>query len=143
MPHGTRINGTSYGITGGKCLVNGTVYSIKKGRTLVGGTGYDITFSSKGPTRVSVSGDTAASRYDVNVNGRWDNSGKAFVYNFEEGVDVLVNVVYTVGPVQFNGETLPGHTNISVDVTGTLCTVHLKYSYEIEGVGIIITTEDW
>ena len=46
MPHGTRINGTSYGITGGKCMVNGTVYGIKKGRTLVGGTGYDISFGT-------------------------------------------------------------------------------------------------
>lgn len=46
MAHGTRINGTSYGITGGKCLVGGTEYSIKKGRTLIGGTGYDITFGT-------------------------------------------------------------------------------------------------
>ena len=46
MAHGTIINGTSYGITGGKCMVNGTAYSIKKGRTLVGGTGYDITFGT-------------------------------------------------------------------------------------------------
>ena len=142
MPHGTSINGTAYGITGGKCLVNGTVYGIKKGRTLVGGTGYDITFS-KGPTRVSVSGDTVASRYDVNVNGQWNYSGKDFVYDFEEGVDVLVNVVRTGGPVQFNGETLPGYTNISVDVTGTLCTVHLKNRYQEGAAGIIITTEDW
>ena len=47
MPHGTRINGTSYGITGGKCLVNGTAYSIKKGRTLLGGTGYDVNIDTK------------------------------------------------------------------------------------------------
>ena len=46
MAHGTRINGTSYGITGGKCLVNGTAYSIQKGRTLIGGTGYDISFGT-------------------------------------------------------------------------------------------------
>ena len=44
MAHGTRINGTAYGVTGGKCLVGGTAYSIKKGRTLIGGTGYDIAF---------------------------------------------------------------------------------------------------
>lgn len=46
MAHGTKINGTSYGITGGKCLVGGTAYDIKKGRTLVGGTGYDIAFGT-------------------------------------------------------------------------------------------------
>lgn len=44
MAHGTRVNGTAYGITGGKCLVGGTGYKIKKGRTLIGGTGYDIAF---------------------------------------------------------------------------------------------------
>lgn len=46
MAHGTRINGTSYGVTGGKCLVGGTGYKIKKGRTLMGGTGYDIAFGT-------------------------------------------------------------------------------------------------
>lgn len=46
MAHGTRINGTSYGITGGKCLVGGTGYKIKKGRTLIAGTGYDIAFGT-------------------------------------------------------------------------------------------------
>ena len=45
MAHGTRINGTSYGVTGGKCLVGGTGYSIKKGRTLISGTGYEIQFA--------------------------------------------------------------------------------------------------
>ena len=44
MAHGTRINGTAYGIDGGKCLVNGTSYSILGGKTLVNGTGYDIAF---------------------------------------------------------------------------------------------------
>ena len=44
MAHKTRVNGTNYGITGGKCMINGTNYSIKKGRTLIGGTGYDISF---------------------------------------------------------------------------------------------------
>lgn len=46
MAHKTRINGTNYGIKGGKCRVNGTNYSIKKGRTLIGGTGYNITFGT-------------------------------------------------------------------------------------------------
>ena len=49
MAHGTRINGTAYGVTGGKCLVGGTAYSIKKGRTLIGGTGYDINLNSYDP----------------------------------------------------------------------------------------------
>lgn len=45
MAHKTRINGTNYGISGGKCRVSGTNYSIKKGRTRVSGTGYDINFA--------------------------------------------------------------------------------------------------
>lgn len=44
MTHKTRVNGTSYDVKGGKCLVGGTSYDIKKGKTLIGGTGYDITF---------------------------------------------------------------------------------------------------
>ena len=63
MAHGTRINGTSYGITGGKCLVNGTSYSIKKGRTLIGGTGYDITFGT--PLAAYAEGDIVY----INENG--------------------------------------------------------------------------
>ena len=47
MAHGTRINGTAYGVTGGKCLVGGTEYGIKKGRTLVDGTGYNVKFTSQ------------------------------------------------------------------------------------------------
>lgn len=54
MAHGTRVNGASYGITGGKCRVNGTVYDIKKGRTLIGGTGYDITFKTEAIINVDV-----------------------------------------------------------------------------------------
>ena len=45
MAHGTKIDGTSYGIKGGKCKVNGTAYSIKNGKTKVGGTAYDINFA--------------------------------------------------------------------------------------------------
>ena len=47
MAHNTRIGGTAYEITGGRCLVGGTGYDISAGRTLIGGTGYDITFGSK------------------------------------------------------------------------------------------------
>ena len=46
MAHKTRINGTEYEITGGKCLVGGTEYAVQKGRTLVGGTGYDVSFET-------------------------------------------------------------------------------------------------
>lgn len=45
MAHKTRVSGTNYSISGGKCRVSGTNYSISKGRTKVGGTGYDISFA--------------------------------------------------------------------------------------------------
>lgn len=54
MAHGTKVNGSSYGITGGKCLVGGAEYSIKKGRTLVNGTGYDVGFTPSLTIRVKV-----------------------------------------------------------------------------------------
>lgn len=44
MAHKVLVNGTGYGVAGGKTRVNGTNYSIKSGRTLVGGTGYGIRF---------------------------------------------------------------------------------------------------
>ena len=63
MAHGTRVNGTAYGITGGKCLVGGTAYSIKKGRTLISGTGYDISFGT--PLSAYAEGDIV----NINENG--------------------------------------------------------------------------
>lgn len=45
MAHKTLINGTQYGIKGGKTLISGTSYSVKNGKTLIGGTEYDISFS--------------------------------------------------------------------------------------------------
>lgn len=44
MAQKTLINGTSYGLSGGRTLVNGTGYNIPKGKTLINGTGYDIGF---------------------------------------------------------------------------------------------------
>ena len=52
MAHKTRINGTAYGITGGKTLVNGTSYSVKNGKALIGGTAYDISFKKQYPPNV-------------------------------------------------------------------------------------------
>lgn len=42
MGQKVEINGTSYDLKAGKCLVGGTAYAIKKGRTLKDGTGYDV-----------------------------------------------------------------------------------------------------
>ena len=96
MAHGTKVNGSSYGITGGRCFVGGTGYNIKKGRTLVGGTGYDVLFSM--PTKVVVSGNgkhqegpftyTLAT---VSVNGAKEITS-AKTYDFEAGVEESVKL---------------------------------------------------
>lgn len=87
MPHGTRINGTSYGITGGKCLVNGTVYGIKKGRTLVGGTGYDVNFAKA--TKI-IMGDQVGIWNDVKINGTDYSEGGTYDFPIGENVDLYL-----------------------------------------------------
>ena len=67
MPHGTRINGTSYGITGGRCMVNGTAYDIKKGRTMVNGTIKEITISGN---RLTITGISGEQRPQVKIDGQ-------------------------------------------------------------------------
>lgn len=52
--HLTLVDGTVWGVVGGRCLVGGTGYEIKGGRTLVGGTAYDVEFSS--PVTVTITG---------------------------------------------------------------------------------------
>lgn len=85
MAHGTRINGTTYGVTGGKCLVGGTAYDVKKGRTLVGGTGYDISFAPVlSPT----------------LN---DNSWEAIRYASDAGIASSIWSVGDIKAVQING----------------------------------------
>ena len=67
MPHGTRINGTAYGITGGICMVNGTAYDIKKGRTMVNGTIKEITISGN---RLTITGISGEQRPQVKIDGQ-------------------------------------------------------------------------
>lgn len=74
MAHGTRINGTSYGITGGKCLVSGTEYSIKKGRTMISGTGYDIDLDTKIELKI----------IGIDNNGTWPGYFKVQIPGEEE-----------------------------------------------------------
>lgn len=46
MAHRTKINGTTYEVSGGKTKINGTAYDISKGKTRVGGSAYDINFKT-------------------------------------------------------------------------------------------------
>ena len=56
MAHKTMVDGTAYGISGGKALIDGTAFSIKGGKTLVDGTAYDVGFGGAGANvKVTVS----------------------------------------------------------------------------------------
>lgn len=139
MAHGTRINGTAYGITGGKCMVNGTAYSIKKGRTLIGGTGYDITFGPE--TTVTVSQDPENS-YRLRGIYVTVNDGSQITGYPKETVTVSPGVpaslyiyapdkhgdyyyVYAVNDVAI--ETNAIFLSKTLDVTGKTVTVEFKY----------------
>lgn len=60
MAHSALIDGTAYGIKGGKCLVDGTEYSIKRGIGLVEGTQVEYKFTVE-PSLV------------INSKSDWDN----------------------------------------------------------------------
>lgn len=110
MPHGTRINGTSYGITGGTCLVNGTVYGIKKGRTLVGGTGYDVNFAKA--TKIIMGDDVGIFNYVI-INGTDYSEGGTYDFPIGENVDLYL--------ISSNGITVNGSQvgqTYSENVTG-------------------------
>ena len=59
MAHKTLINGTAYGIDGGKTLINGTSYKVTNGKVLINGTAYDISFLLP-PAALDVFGGTSA-----------------------------------------------------------------------------------
>lgn len=69
MAHKTRIDGTSYEISGGKTLVNGTAYSISGGKTLVDGTAYEIGFGGGGGGGATVGNLAVGSSVYMNRNG--------------------------------------------------------------------------
>lgn len=78
MAHKTLINGTAYGIDGGKTLVNGTSYKVTNGKVLINGTAYDISFLLP-PAALDVFGGTSATN-EINcityANGYWVVGGR-------------------------------------------------------------------
>lgn len=132
MAHGTRVNGASYGITGGKCRVNGTVYDIKKGRTLIGGTGYDITFGlptivhiTKKITEYFEKWNTTEYRY-VTINGGERLGDADTVINISGGEVILYawsGTGFAMGNITVNGtvykdDDFSGFVDLSIDITG-------------------------
>lgn len=152
MAHGTRINGTAYGITGGKCLVGGTAYDIKKGRTLVGGTGYGIEFGA--PTRINVTKGIAY----YNDTYIQINEGKKIsstqTLEFEAGENVILfahaegmGQAYP-GIITINGEEVgriegASYSEYELDCTGHIVDVIVN-DYNLANLGgtIDITTDD-
>ena len=104
MAHKTRVNGTNYGISGGKCLVNGTSYDIKKGRTLVDGTGYDIVFSSVSPILDEIDWTTIREVSDAGQGANYWSIGdrKAVTLNGTVGKISLSNVMTYAFIIGFN-----------------------------------------
>ena len=111
MAHGTRINGTAYGITGGKCLVNGTTYSIKKGRTLIGGTGYDVNFAKE--TKVIIIEDNTGKFNTIKINNT--SYFDAGTHNFPIGENVDL-YLFSYDGVTVNGSSVG--QRYSENVTG-------------------------
>ena len=116
MAHGTRINGTVYGISGGKCLVSGTVYSIKNGKALINGTGYSVDFV-KGTTLAI---NTIGFIGDIYLNGTFLGSNISQTYTFEPGETVSLRILATFGQVYINGHST-GFNDYVVDITGKNC----------------------
>ena len=152
MGHGTKIGGTAYGITGGKCLVAGTEYSIKKGCTLVDGTGYGIEFGA--PTRINVTkGTTYYNDTYITVNGG-EKISSTQTLEFEAGENVIL-FAHAVGMgtgfpgiITINGEEVgriegASYSEYELDCTGHIVNVIINdYNFGTKFNGTIdITTE--
>lgn len=95
MAHSALIDGTAYGIKGGKCLVDGTEYSIKRGIGLVEGTQVEYKFTVE-PSLV------------INSKSDWDN----FVQNsatFSSGDLVRLNTNLDLLGEQYNSIEFSGN----------------------------------
>lgn len=109
MAHGTKINGTSYGISGGKTKIGGTAYSISKGRTKVGGTGYDVSFTFVELITFTLCGTT----YNAEAGMTWVEWA-ASEYNTD---DIKVNYNAIMGGLIFYGTTSAGNS-VSILISG-------------------------
>ena len=148
MAHGTKVNGSSYGITGGQCIVAGTKYAIKKGRTLIGGTGYDVSFG--GPTRI-----TTVTSATSKIDERWahftiNNGAKKYteigiVLDFQPGESVVVNahVGMTTHQIVVDGVVDSVSTDKDVDCTGYDTTIDFYVVPFANTSRITITRNQW
>ena len=99
MAHKTKIDGTSYDISGGKCNIDGVKYNINKGKTLIDGTGYDINFL--GPTKITVKGDGTSwsgpsgvkETYSQIIINNTLNINSARIEEFNSGENVEIELI--------------------------------------------------
>lgn len=124
MAHGTKINGTSYGVTGGKCLVGGTEYSVQKGRTLVGGTGYNIQFKPFTTVELIEIGTYVK----VEINGKLYTGSTKLEFGANDAVTLHV---YDTRGISLNGDDPTKRTELTLDVTGMYCTVENPARYVV------------
>lgn len=121
MAHKTLINGTQYGIKGGKTLISGTSYSVKNGKTLIGGTGYDVNFVPT-PEASTLNGCSWANISEISEAGL----GESY---FSVGDTKAVTISGgTIGAEDFNTTTL------YVYILG------FNHNSDIEGTGITFGT---
>ena len=156
MAHGTRINGTAYGIDGGKCLVNGTSYSIQGGRTLVNGTGYDIAFFDGYKIVVTNSDgseiqDMSAAVLRINGTAEYNEDGEFIEIINDRELTINTGTFYGAGVCQFavflirgklyiNGVSTPLEQYQYVYRITTNITIDITYSTSI-GVVVRITEQ--
>lgn len=136
MAHGTLINGTAYGITGGKCLVGGTAYDIKKGRTLVGGTGYDVEFVRKTIIKVKKVASGFGTAY-ITVNGG-NRIYSTQTLEFEAGEPVEL-FAYAFGL----NVSYPGIITLDGKVVGSVAGSTRTYEFDCTGMTVSVEIREY
>ena len=114
MAHKTKINGTAYGIAGGKTKVGGTAYEISGGRTRINGTAYDIPFAL--PT--------------FSVLCTMLPPNRLFIFTFEEGMtwSSFINSDYNLETYDSNGSGAVATIIIDKNI--------VKLSLNAQGMGV-------
>lgn len=152
MAHGTLINGTAYGVTGGKGLVRGTVYKIKKGCALVNGIRYGIEFGA--PTRINVTKEIQSYNDTyIRVNGgekisstqtlEYDAGESVTLYAYAQGFGMAFPGIITINGKEVGRVEDAPYSEYEFDCTGHIVNVIIKDTNwgAVDGGRIDITTE--
>ena len=114
MAHKTMVDGTAYGISGGKTLIDGTAFSIKGGKTLVDGTAYEVGFAPSGAT-------VTISVQDVDYGARVIIDGVTYgTARTELTVPIGTVITCKANQVQLNSVGQVGSNQYDYTVTGNV-----------------------